>query len=78
MKKFEINDKCKESVKSAYKVYGDNWLDAYAEVPGKQAYGDGFHTGYTEGYVNACADVLRYLKSNKSETVDDIIKHMSL
>lgn len=76
MKNFVIEEKCATSLKGSYEIQKSNWVESYKDVPGEQAYGDGFHNGYKEGYLNACADMLRYFRSNKEESNMDIIKHI--
>ena len=48
MDKFNINNHQSEGCNRHFDIQKQNgWIDAYTDVPGKQAYEDGLYTGFT-------------------------------
>ena len=68
MDKFKVQDKVKEIVNGNFVIQQANWSDAYADIPGKQAYEDGWYTGGHNMYVEACYNLVGYFKKITEET----------
>lgn len=78
MKKFVTSEQVKDELKRQIEFAEKNGsIDAYEEVPGKQAFREGLYQGINNSYVRAVADVKRYLKqlvsSNPDIKVSDIL-----
>ena len=78
MKKFVTSEQVKDELKRQIEFVENNGsIDAYEDVPGKQAFRDGVYQGVNNGYVSGVVSVKRYLKqllsSNPDLKVSDII-----
>ena len=63
MDKFNINNHQTEGYNRHFDIQKQNgWVDAYTDVPGKQAYEDGLYTGFTNGYAEASRGIKKYIK----------------
>lgn len=63
MDKFNINNHQSEGCNRHFDIQKQNgWVDAYTDVPGKQAYEDGLYTGLMNGYAEAAYDIKKYIK----------------
>lgn len=78
MKKFVTSEQVKDELKRQIEFAEKNGsIDAYEEVPGKQAFRDGLYQGINNSYVRGVSDVKTYLKqvmiSNPDVKVSDVI-----
>ena len=78
MKKFVTSEHVKTELERQIEFAEKNGsIDAYEEVPGKQAFRDGVYQGTNNGYVSGVVSVKRYLKqlvsSNPDVKVSDIL-----
>lgn len=78
MKKFVTSEQVKDELKRQIEFAEKNGsIDAYEDVPGKQAFRDGVYQGTNNGYVSGVVSVKRYLKqlvsSNPDVKVSDIL-----
>jgi hypothetical protein len=78
MKKFVTRDMVNKELEIEIEFAKKNGsIDAYEDVPGKQAFRDGVYQGTNNSYVRAVADVKRYLKSivesNPDLKVSDVL-----